>query len=260
MISLLSLPLLACIALALVHVYFGTFVLRRGVIFIDLALAQWAALGYLVGHWIGIHSPFFLFLMAVGFTIIASFILTIVKPLYNKINLQEGLIGAVYITAATLAIALITTTGMESHHLKDMLAGHLLFIQQTDIWIAYGLYTFIGILLLQWHHYFIHARSQMWDFIFYVLFGIVVTSSVKMVGILLVFAFLVLPPLSMVLVSSEFKKQVQYGWVIAILASGTGLFASLQIDIPPSYCIIITLCIIWVCFVIKMSLNQFRQQ
>ena len=81
MISILLITCLACIALVIIHVYFGSFVLRRGIIFIDLALAQWAALGYVVGHWLNFHSPWHLFAMGFGFTVIASLILTLLKPL-----------------------------------------------------------------------------------------------------------------------------------------------------------------------------------
>ena len=111
MIELIIWPLIACLALVFIHGYFGAFVLRRGIIFIDLALAQWAALGYLVGHWLGIHSPIALFLCGFGFTLIASLILVGLKPFYDKVNQQEASIGVTYIFATTLATALISTTG-----------------------------------------------------------------------------------------------------------------------------------------------------
>ena len=133
MISILALPFLACIALTFIHVYFGSFVLKRGIIFVDLALAQWAALGYLVGYWMGIESSIGLFLSGFSFTVIASVILTILKPIYNQSNLQEAVIGVVYIGGITIASALISTTGMEGHHLNDMLAGHLLFLQSSEV-------------------------------------------------------------------------------------------------------------------------------
>ncbi len=258
MISVLFFPFLACIILVFMHVYFGTLVLRRGVIFIDLALAQWAALGYLVGVYMDIHSHLVLFLMGVGFTVIASLILTILKPLYRTINLQEAIIGAVYIVATTIAVALISSTGMEGHHLKDMLSGHLLFIQKTELILAYMLYAVIIVLLLCFHKHILNKRSIKWDFIFYILFGVVVTSSVKMVGILLVFSYLVLPVLSTILFTKKLKNQIKWGWVIGLLASILGLLLSIKLDIPPTYCIILGLSGIWCISTVCKFVINFR--
>ena len=183
MISLLTIPFLACLALVFVHVYFGGFVLRRGIIFIDLALAQWAALGYLVGNFLDIHQPIPQFAFSFLFTIIAAAILTVLKPIYDKVNLQEAVIGVVYIAATTLAVVLISTTNMEGHHLHEMLSGHLLFIRPAELGFSTGLYIIIGLALLKLHHHFLNNQSNWMNFLFYALFGLVVTSSVKMVGI-----------------------------------------------------------------------------
>jgi zinc/manganese transport system permease protein len=246
MISLLLLPFLACVSLVLVHVYFGAFVLRRGILFIDLALAQWAALGYVVGHWLNIEKAPLLFLFAFGFTAIAALILTILKPLYDRINLQEAVIGVTYIAATALATGIISSTGMEGHHLKAMFSGHLLFIQLSDLIPAVLIYAIIGGLLFMFHAHFVKSQSRVWDFVFYILFGCVVTSSVKMVGILLVFSYLVLPILSIVLFTDNLKKQIALGWVIGILSSLIGLPLSIFLDIPPSFCVIFVLCASWI--------------
>ncbi len=245
MISLLVYPFLACVLLVLIHVYFGVFVLRRGVIFIDLALAQWAALGYLVGHWLDIEHAVGLFCMSFGFTMIASLLLTVLKPLYSKVNLQEAVIGVMYILASTIAVAIVSSTGLEGHHLTDMLAGHLLFVQPEELILASSLYGGIVVLLLGLHKTFWLSSSGKWDFVFYILFGLVVTSSVKLVGLLLVFTFLVMPILSVVLYSNQFKHQLVFGWIIGILGSAIGLCAALWADIPPSFTVILVLGGIW---------------
>ncbi|MEK9657225.1 MAG: metal ABC transporter permease [bacterium] len=257
MISLIFLPFLACMVLVLIHVYFGVFVLRRGVLFIDLALAQWAALGYLVGRWADIDNHYILFLIGFSFTIVASLILTVLKPFYNKINLQEAVIGVMYIIATATATGVISSTGMDGHHLREMLAGHLLFIQPTELIIAYGLYLGIGLLLISLHRYFLTTSSQKWNIVFYILFGAVVTSSVKMVGVLLVFSFLVIPLLSAVMFTNTFKHQVLIGWGIGISASLVGLFVSMIIDVPPSYCVMLILSLIWgLSVILKYLLSQ----
>ena len=186
MISILTLPFLACIALILIHVYFGSFVLRRGIIFIDLALAQWAALGYLIGHALHIENEYMLLLIGFLFTIIASILLYILKNLYNRDSCHEAVIGGVYIFGITAATSLISSTGMEGHHLKAMLSGQLLFLTNIEVLSSYVLYGLIAAVLFGLHSKFI-KRDKRYELIFYVLFGAVVTLSVKMVGVLLVF-------------------------------------------------------------------------
>ena len=241
MISLLAIPFLACIALVFVHVYFGTFVLKRGIIFIDLALAQWAAFGYLVSNYLHIDHSMTQFIISFGFTLIAGFILTMLKPMFDKVNLQEAIIGVVYITATTLSVILIAITNMEGHHLNEMLAGHLLFIRQSELIFSTGLYAIIAGALYGLHRYFLTSQSKLIDFLFYALFGLVVTSSVKMVGILLVFSFLVIPTLSTILFTKTLKWQLIYGWILGVSASFFGLFGSILFDIPPSFSIILVL-------------------
>ena len=245
MIDILIIPFLACISLVFIHVYFGAFVLKRGILFIDLALAQWAALGYLVGHWMGVENSYSLFLIGFGFTIIAASILSLIKPLFKAINLQEAVIGVMYILAAASATALISSTGMEGHHLKEMLSGHLLFIHPSDLIFSISLYAIIAAILLVVHRKITHSSSRTSEFIFYVLFGCVVTSSVKMVGILLVFSFLVLPLLSITLFIQDSRLKIVVGWMIGIMASLMGLGLSMLLDIPPSFCIILVLCGVW---------------
>ena len=259
MISMLTIPFLVCIVLVIIHVYFGSFVLKRGIIFIDLALAQWAALGYLVGHWMGFENPGLLFMTAFGFTVFASLLLAFLKEIYGKIKLLEAVIGVVYISATSIAISLISITGMEGHHLHEMLAGHILFIQPNELISAYALYGCIGLVLLKLHAQFVKPHTKFWDFIFYSLFGLVVTSSVKMVGVLLVFSFLVIPLLSVVLFKpdfkSDFKPQLIYGWIFGLLSSFFGLLASMFFDIPPSFAIILVLIGTWFSCVITYKLN-----
>lgn len=251
MISFLFLPFIACIILVLIHVYFGAFVLKRGILFIDLALAQWAALGYLVGHCLKIDNAYYLFFIGFVFTIIAAGILSIIKPLFNEVKLQEAVIGVMYILAAAGATALASSTGMEGHHLKEMLTGHLLFIQTQDVIAALLLYGIIGIILFIFNHRLMHSKSRLSEFFFYTLFGCVVTSSVKMVGILLVFSFLVLPILSIILFVTSIKKQIVGGWIIGIVSAIVGLGLSIVLDIPPSLSIILVLCCCWIIGIIS---------
>ena len=245
MIDLLTLPLLACITLVGIHVYFGAFVLKRGIIFIDIALAQWACLGYVVAYWLGIHQGPLFFIVGVAFSMIAALILSLVKPLYNQVNLQEAVIGVLYIAGAALTVGILSSTGMEGQHLTKLFSGQLLFVSGMDVIWSALLYLVIGGIVYKYHSRFSQSGTPLWNFIFYALFGCVVTSSVKMVGILLVFSYLVLPVLSLVLFTNQLKHQIRWGWVIGSVASLIGLGASIIVDIPPSYCIILVLCTGW---------------
>ena len=175
----------------------------------------------------------------------ASLLLTVLKPLYKQVNLQEAVIGVIYIIATATATGLISSTGMEGSHLKAMLSGHLLFIQASELILAYVLYTAIAILLLWLHQYFLNTQSMGWNFVFYLLFGAIVTSSVKMVGILLVFSYLVLPLLVVLLFTDNMKNQIKFAWILGISASVLGLLLSIILDIPPTYCIILVLSFVW---------------
>ena len=253
MIEFIFWPIIACIALVFIHGYFGAFVLRRGIIFIDLALAQWAALGYLVGHWFGIHSSIALFLCAFGFTLIASLILVGLKPFYDKVNQQEASIGVTYIFATTLATALISTTGLEGHHLKEMLSGHLLFVQPTEVLSAMVLYAIIAVILFKIQGAVLSNSSRWSDIAFYALFGLVVTSSVKMVGILLVFSFLVIPLLTVRLSFTDLKQQVLSAWGLGIVGAFAGIALAIPLDIPLSLSIILVYMLLFFGNVIRHS-------
>jgi len=256
MISLLALPALACIVLVGIHVYFGSFVLKRGIVFIDIALAQWAAMGYIVGHCMGLHSALGLFCCSVLFTALAALILTYLRPLYSQVKAQEAVIGVLYIGASVMALTLISATGMEGYHITEMLAGHLLFIELSEGVYALLLYTGVALLLWRYHSYFLSNKTKKAEFLFYLLFGLVVTSSVKMAGILLVFSFLVIPILSIMAHQKTLKKQVIWGWIMGFLASLMGLGVSLFLDVPPSYCIIFMLILGWIGSIIVSIRDQ----
>lgn len=256
MIDMLFQPFILCIGLVFIHVYFGTFVLKRGILFIDLALAQWAALGYLVGAAIGIETPWLLFMMGFFFTSIAGLILTIIKPIFSQINYQEAVIGIIYIFASAVAVALLTMTGLEGHHWHDMMSGYLLLIQPAQVMTALLLYAGVGFVMIIKRAYLTQSKSLVADWLFYSLFGLVVTSSVKLVGVLLVFSFLVLPVMSVVLFTSSIYKQVLYGWGLGLCGALVGLVGSIYLDVSPSISIMLGLCIAWVLAIIGYGVSR----
>lgn len=253
--SFLIWPLLACILLVLIHVYFGSFVLKRGVIFIDLALAQWAALGYLLGIVLDIHNHFILFGIGFLFTLIAAFVLSILKQFYQHVNLQEAVIGVVYISGITFATILLSSFGLEGHHLEEMFSGHLIFVNSHDIVVATVLYLFIAFLMVKLHGFISQSYSFWRDFLFYALFGLVVTSSVKMVGVLLVFSYLVIPLISVMLWTKSSRYQIFSAWAFALVLSIVGIASSFFIDMSMSYMIILMLIIGWILSVLLKQIG-----
>ena len=253
--SMFLFPLLACFILVLIHVYFGSFVIKRGVIFIDLALAQWAALGYLVAHLMNVEQPFYMFIIGFIFTLIASVVLAGLKKTYSHVHLQEAMIGVMYIMATVIAITIISLLGMEGNHLREMLSGHLLFVTAAEVWQAALIYSVIALIMAVYHRPILQSSSMLGELVFYALFGMVVTSSVKMVGVLLVFSFLVLPIITAILFSKKFWAQLNIGWIMGILASSIGLWTSLRWDIPPSYAVILWLMAGWLVGVVVAEIQ-----
>ncbi|MEK9727600.1 MAG: metal ABC transporter permease [Candidatus Margulisiibacteriota bacterium] len=218
---------------------FGQAVVNRGIIFIDLALAQWAALGYLVSHHFHLENSLVSFIIAFLFSTFGGVILIILKPYFSKVNFKEAIIGVIYILGSALAITLISTTGMEGHHLDEMLSGHLLFTSNLELISSIVIYLIAASLLIYFKNKLNKQNSKLFDFIFYTIFALVVTSSVKLVGILLVFSYLVIPILIGIYISHNQKNQILIGWSIGALCSVLGLGFSLLFDIPPSYSIIL---------------------
>lgn len=257
MISLLLIPFFACVALVFIHVHFGVKVLSRGILFIDLAIAQWAGLGYLLGHFWGIQSEVALYTTSFGFTLIPALILTAVKSIRSQTNYLEAVIGVLYILAAAIATVVVSVTGMEFHHMENMLVGHLLFITPQELLLAATIYLAVGIIHFLARRWLAHSDNWRSDLLFYVTFGLVVTSSVKLAGVLAVFSFLVLPPLVVSLFSQSPRQQTGWGWALGIMASGVGLAIAVYSDIPPAVSVILVLCTFWIFSIVLWGTRNF---
>lgn len=245
MITIIWLPVIATIALVMIHVFFGAIVLRRGIIFIDLALAQWAALGVIIGEWMHIEHPVSLFFMGIIFTCFAALLLMILQPSNTRMHVYEAIIGVLYVAGSTLSVAIISTQGLDYHLLTSMLSGHILFVSANEVMSAIVIYSLIACILWRYYNALNTQSSRWWTFAFYVLFGVVVTSSVKMVGLLLVFSYLVIPMLISYNFSNATKHQLFIGWGVGVCSSLCGFIVSLIYDIPPSYCIILIMTFTW---------------
>ncbi len=233
-----------CLILVGIHSYLGLHVIKRKVIFVDLALAQVAALGTTVGFLFGIlPGTSGAYWFSLGFAILGAAIFSLLRFRHEKIP-QEAVIGLVYALAAATAILVIDKAPHGAEHIKDLLTGSILWVKWTTIRNAAIVYAAVGLfhyifrdkfLLISDHPEEAYRRGlsvRFWDFLFYVSFGIVITHSVGTAGVLLVFVFLVVPAITSIMITDVLWKQLAIGWSMGLVVSVLGLYISYIADLP----------------------------
>jgi len=233
-----------CLILVGIHSYLGLHVIKRKVIFVDLALAQVAALGTTVGFLFGIMpGTSGAYWFSLGFAMIGAAIFSLSRLRNEKIP-QEAVIGLVYALAAAIAILVIDKAPHGAEHIKELLTGSILWVKWSTIlhaaivYAAVGLFHFIfrdKFLLISNHPEKAYQQGvsvRFWDFLFYVTFGIVITHSVGTAGVLLVFVFLVVPAITSIMITDVLWKQLAIGWTMGLLVSVLGLYISYIADLP----------------------------
>src|SRR2546423_455833 len=229
---------LVAVCLVGIHVYFGIQVLARNVIFVDLALAQIAALGATVAFMLG-HSAQSLatYGYSLAFTFVAAPLLAYTRVWAKRVS-QEALIGVIYVVAAAASILLIDRAPQGAEHLKQILTGNILTSGVNELAAIIPLYLAVALL-----HFLLRSRltqsgSLFWEFLFYSTFGMVVTSSVALAGVLLVFSFLIIPATIGVMFASSLSRQLAIGWIAGTLTSAVGLALSFALDLPTGAAIV----------------------
>jgi zinc/manganese transport system permease protein len=251
--QLLIYPFLACLVLTGIHCYLGIHVIARGVIFVDLALAQMAALGGIVALLAGLdpHGT-----EAYAFSLSATLLgaaLFATGRLKRQLVPQEAIIGIIYAVSSALALLLLSKAPSEqAEETKHMLVGRILFVSKTEVWKTAALYAGVGLfhwifrrrfLVISLHPDLTQEQGiavRWWDFLFYTSFGVVVTSSVQMAGVLLVFSFLIVPAVCATLLARNVGTRLVIGWAIGFVASVLGLYFSVQFDLPPGESVVTT--------------------
>ena len=223
---------LVAVCLVGIHVYFGIQVLERQVIFVDLALAQIAALGATVAFMLGhsAQSPA-TYGYSLSFTLLAAVLLAFTRAWGTRVP-QEALIGVIYVVAAAAAILLIDRAPQGAEHLKQILTGNILTSGLNEVAVIVPLYALIGL-----SHWLLRRQLTVtwvlfWEFVFYASFGVVVTSSVAIASVLLVFSFLIIPAAIGVMFTSSPARQLAIGWITGTLTSAAGLAVSFAFDLP----------------------------
>src|SRR5436309_9999775 len=225
-------PFLVAVCLVGIHAYFGIQVLARKVIFVDLALAQIAALGATVAFMLG-HPAQNLatYAYSLTFTVLAAVLLAFTRAWATRVP-QEALIGVIYVFAAAAAILLIDRAPQGAEHLKQILIGNILTSGLNEVAVIVPLYAIVGLLHWLLRRQLTGTGVLFWEFVFYASFGVVVTSSVAIAGVLLVFSFLIIPAAIGVMFASSAARQLAIGWITGTLTSAAGLAVSFAFDLP----------------------------
>jgi zinc/manganese transport system permease protein len=245
-------PFLASLILTGIHAYLGVHVVERGVIFVDLALAQIAALGATVAILMGLdphgHSAYWL---SLAFTLMGAGLFAVARTRRGHIP-QEAFIGIAYAVASATAILAMSKATGETEHLKDMLVGNILAVSKQEVLKTAVLYGVIGIFHYIFRHKFLLISTnpaqaeregisiRLWDFLFYASFGFVVTSSVSIAGVLLVFCYLVVPSVGAMLFADRIGPRLAIGWTMGTLVSALGVYFSVLLDLPTGATIVCT--------------------
>jgi zinc/manganese transport system permease protein len=251
-LQFLAPAIVASLIIAGIHAYLGLHVVERGVIFVDLSLAQIASLGAAIAVWQGFdpHAPV-IYWMSLAFTLIGAAIFAMIKGQAAKIP-QEAIIGISYAVASAAVILTMSKATGEAEHLKDMLVGNILSVQWPEVWLTGGIYVLIGAFHWIFRKRFLEismdakaaaARGiavRFWDFLFYASFGFVVTRSVAIAGVLLVFCYLIVPSVGAMLWATRIGSRLAIGWVMGVFVSALGMYFSVLFDLPTGATIVCT--------------------
>lgn len=252
MFELMLPALVVSLILVGIHGYLGIHIIARGVIFVDLALAQVAALGWAaaglglsdaVSNALGIPQAEAGYVIGLGATLVAAALLSISRMDHEYVP-QEAIIGIVYVVASAGTIILAAQAPRGSEHVEELLSGSLLWVTWPEIMKTAGIYAIIGAVhwLLRKRFFTISMHPEEarrknwsvagWDFLFYALFGVVVTSSVAIAGVLVVFSFLVIPAVIAFLFTNQPGRLLAIAWSTGTIATVAGLYGSYRSDLP----------------------------
>jgi zinc/manganese transport system permease protein len=246
-LKFLAAPFVASLILAGIHAYLGVHVVERGVIFVDLSLAQIAALGSTVAILLPFtgqdpHGPW-VYWTGLAFTFLGAAIFSTVRVRRARIP-QEAIIGIAYAVASAATILAMSKATSESEHLKDMLVGNILAVSWLEVGKTAALYAVIGAFHFRFRRQFLAISIdrdkaeasglsvKLWDFLFYASFGFVVTSSVLIAGVLLVFCYLIVPSVAAMLFSDRIGPRLAIGWTMGTVVSALGIYLSVTLDLP----------------------------
>lgn len=260
-ILFLAAPFVMCIILAGIHCYLGLHVLARGVIFVDLSLAQVAALGatlsILFGHEHHSTDSYFFSLLC---TFAAAGLFAYARK-HEKYFSQEAVIGITYAFASAAVVLVVDRTAHGAEHIKDLLVGHVLWVTWGDVIRTSIIYGIVAIIHFVFRKQFLQSsynenlnKRGFWDFLFYLLFGVIITSSVGFSGVLQVFAYLIVPSVIGNLFFKEIKSKLIFGWGLSILLSLLGLLGAHFFDFPAGAFMVVCFTVLPIILLLSFSI------
>ena len=259
-LTFLAAPFAACLVLVGIHGYLGLHVLLRQVIFVDLALAQIAALGAVVAFTLGHHPgtpPSLLFSLAA--TLVGAAVFSWSRTDGERVP-QEAIIGITYVIATALSILIADRAPEGAEHIKELLAGGIVWVTWPVVLRDLVVVAAVGTLHWLLRRRFIlisedperaferGLRVHWWDFLFYASFGLVITLSVQLAGVLMVFAYLVAPAIIALASARGWRARIALAWAVGVVASAAGLLASYRWDFPSGPAIVCALGLLLVLF------------
>src|SRR5436190_5531012 len=245
-------PIVACVLLPWLLVYLGLHVVQRGIIFIDIAMAQMASLGICLAVLFHLDlESWATFGIALGFTLAGAGIFSVTGKRASQIP-QEAVIGISYVVAAAAAVLLLSRAAEGDEEIKNMLVGNILLVSPAEVGQCFGLFAAVGVfhallrkkfMLVSFDReaaYRQGLRVRWWDFLFYASFGVVVTSFVRIAGVLLVFTYLIVPAVCGISLAGPLRKRLLIGWLLSLAGGIAGLFLSFRFDLPSGAAIVCT--------------------
>ena len=269
-LQFMAAPFAACLVLVGIHAYMGLHVLLRGVIFVDLALAQIAAFGTVVavvsGHEPGTTAAY---AFSMGATVVGAAIFSLTRQRRGTVP-QEAIIGITFVVASAASILLADRAPEGAEQIKELLAGAILWVSWKKVISAALIYSAVGFFHFIFRNrfklisedpeaaYASGMKVRLWDFFFYVTFGLIITLSVEMAGVLMVFAYLVAPAIIALASSDRWPTRISLAYAIGVIGSALGLYASYTWDFPSGPAIVCVLGLFLVIFAGYRGLRRER--
>lgn len=245
-------PLAACLILPPLLVYLGLHVVRREVIFVDLALAQVATLGTCVALLAGYHfDDRMTFWISLGVTFLGAAFFSWSRGSRRHDVPQEAIIGITFVVAAAGVILMLSRVAGGKEELEHLLTGDILNVTRAEVLQRTAIFVGLALFYTAFHRTFALISSEpdqaeaqgirvrLWDFLFYAAFALVVVSFVRVAGVLLTFAYLIVPAVCGVMLATKWSHRLLVGWVVAASASLLGLAASYQLDLPTGAAVVV---------------------
>ncbi|MBA4373600.1 MAG: hypothetical protein C0402_12170 [Thermodesulfovibrio sp.] len=255
-LNFLVYPFLACVALIMIHAYFGIHILERGIIFVDIALAQVIGVGIAVSFYFGHENNYF---YSIGFAVIGALILSLSKRIERFVNI-EAFIGVLYIFSFAVSILILDRSPHGAEEFKAILNGNILWLTPRDVASAFIIYGILGGFHFVFRKKFFALSfdghsSFLWEFLFFLSFAFVLVKSVQMAGILQVFSFLIVPALIGRLYTREPLKVLLIGWGAGVLASVIGIGISYEYDLPTAPMTVASLSVMFLMLLVVKSIR-----